>query len=954
MLPLLAALVAAGPTFAQPIPWAINFAPAGSVPIVGDVNGDGYADLIRVSLAGDSFIDVAINAQGMKSLVPQRANSKWGRDCQAACAGDFDEVPGTDVVGLFGGDALRLAHAFKDGSFQDEPDWAKLPEKLDNPHVAYLRTRGAVIAWSEKSGKAFLVTKEKLVVPRWVPSNVEWLAADFGLDRGVEAGALGSEAFSLVCERSDHQVIEAIEKQAVARPGTPIDMHKRPPEPRWAITDLGRLSPAITLSGDLDVTPLLAQDMPSGFPACPEVWSAGDMDSDGDQDLMQFRFGKEAHTAFNVLMHRRISPGETDSDHDGVTNDEEAKLGTDPTNPDTDGDGLLDGWEVNGFRGLDMKALGCDPKRKDIICLISRFSTASKDMVEATFKNIEGYYDSLGWALHPIFIDEMTEAEQKRPWWEGRDKFLPTKWRGVAHWMQITPFGGGQADQLGDGGGCGGNNWTLYATFIHEFGHQLGLSHEGFYPAAWCPTYPSMMNYAYSYTLEGNIKNIRYSDGALKDFVLRETDLDETLPLPYEKVKFLEKAPYHYRLKANGDRTLIDWNWNGIFGEKHIRADINYSYSTTAGRRDEVGKTQCSPWTFTHNRDAYVLYGQQGVKPDGKSDPSVLPDKPGWLYMRRLVKPRVWDEPARIVDEGVTGDPQAISYKGEIVVAYPSTKGVGVRWIKVNGERITQNEATLVDDTNSVPSLGIYKDRLFLIEWDPNQGIVRYRSLTGGHKFSNQAVILTSGAYATTMTSKQAVSMCVDTFKDEVIFGTNEEQSKDQPNRWAIRRYKVRNGLLLPSTLTPNIANSEREWLQGEKSGPRGNSRCVVLFDEKGVTGMKGRVLYFALASTSEKSPWACEYVAQSIGDKTVNSGWMTKRIYDEWTQSRSGSGATWFNGDILYAYRWADGSQGDRDNILHVGYNGTGIEDVPMGDFDDIGYIRDFGMRHSILYLRQ
>jgi hypothetical protein len=36
-----------------------------------------------------------------------------------------------------------------------------------------------------------------------------------------------------------------------------------------------------------------------------------------------------------------------DLDQDGLTSSEEAALGTDPSKPDTDGDGLLDGWEVN-------------------------------------------------------------------------------------------------------------------------------------------------------------------------------------------------------------------------------------------------------------------------------------------------------------------------------------------------------------------------------------------------------------------------------------------------------------------------------------------------------------------------------------------------------------------------------------------------------------------------------
>lgn len=43
------------------------------------------------------------------------------------------------------------------------------------------------------------------------------------------------------------------------------------------------------------------------------------------------------------------SDGSVDSDGDGLTNAEEADLGTDPNNPDSDGDGWEDGEEVAGF-----------------------------------------------------------------------------------------------------------------------------------------------------------------------------------------------------------------------------------------------------------------------------------------------------------------------------------------------------------------------------------------------------------------------------------------------------------------------------------------------------------------------------------------------------------------------------------------------------------------------------
>jgi hypothetical protein len=105
---------------------------------------------------------------------------------------------------------------------------------------------------------------------------------------------------------------------------------------------------------------------------------------------------------------------------------------------------------------------------------------------------------------------------------------------------------------------------------------------------------------------------------------------------------------------------------------------------------------------------------------------------------------------------------------------------------------------------------------------------------------------------------------------------------------------------------------------------------------------------------TSAQSPWACTYVAEQIADKSVKGGWLVKRYYDEWTQTRSAPAAAWFKGDIIWAYRWVDGGQGSTDNNLHVAYKAMGIDDAPMGDHDDISYFRDFGIRNSIIYLAE
>ncbi len=58
---------------------------------------------------------------------------------------------------------------------------------------------------------------------------------------------------------------------------------------------------------------------------------------------------------FNLIAY--FNPIDNDLDKDSLLNDEEIKLGTDPRNPDTDGDGLRDGAEVRTYH--------TDPLKKD-------------------------------------------------------------------------------------------------------------------------------------------------------------------------------------------------------------------------------------------------------------------------------------------------------------------------------------------------------------------------------------------------------------------------------------------------------------------------------------------------------------------------------------------------------------------------------------------------------------
>lgn len=169
MIGVVALAIFAAPPLAPPIPWAAGFAPEGSLAFVADMDGDGYADLVRVVPNGDSFIDVSMNIDGFKAGRPARALSNWGKDCQAAAVGNLESPKRASVVGIFDGLSFRLAHCDAGGKFEDLPDWAKLPTKLEHPHLAFSGDR--MFAWDEGSGKGYSVDGKKSETPIKLPGG---------------------------------------------------------------------------------------------------------------------------------------------------------------------------------------------------------------------------------------------------------------------------------------------------------------------------------------------------------------------------------------------------------------------------------------------------------------------------------------------------------------------------------------------------------------------------------------------------------------------------------------------------------------------------------------------------------------------------------------------------------------------------------------------------------------
>ena len=96
------------------------------------------------------------------------------------------------------------------------------------------------------------------------------------------------------------------------------------------------------LNTDLDGDGLtLRQELLIGTdPNTPDPLTSGDLDGDGLPDIWETKYGTNPRKAETLI---EIN---TDADNDGLALAAEAAAGTSPGNPDTDGDGLSDGDEV--------------------------------------------------------------------------------------------------------------------------------------------------------------------------------------------------------------------------------------------------------------------------------------------------------------------------------------------------------------------------------------------------------------------------------------------------------------------------------------------------------------------------------------------------------------------------------------------------------------------------------
>lgn len=295
---------------------------------------------------------------------------------------------------------------------------------------------------------------------------------------------------------------------------------------------------------------------------------------------------------------------------------------------DDDADGLLNDWELRGYSAnndgvvdVDLPALGAKSKRKDLFIEIDWMegcagnSPSKKPLPEALDQIIHSFEiapvrnpnKSTGITLHVDYGQgsEFTggnaiDCQNPLVWPDDfqtiKNANCDTRRQRIFHYnIWGDTYNGttssGIAELPGDdflvslGAFTGGNGTQNQqaGTFMHEFGHNLGLRHGGTKDNVnYKPNHLSVMSYSFQLTevlLNGRLGNFDYTRVSPPD--LDELALDETKGLngddavnSYGTIWFCQNLNNQQRMTVSANDP-IDWNCDDTIEQFNVATDIN-------------------------------------------------------------------------------------------------------------------------------------------------------------------------------------------------------------------------------------------------------------------------------------------------------------------------------------------------------------------------------------------
>jgi hypothetical protein len=622
---------------------------------------------------------------------------------------------------------------------------------------------------------------------------------------------------------------------------------------------------------------------------------------------------------------------------------------------DTDNDGLTDDFETNPLAGYP-ELRNLNPRHADLIVYVRWRPGLAESDVRSWMQKAKIFYANLytsnpdsrsGINIITLFggvlpVDDATGGALL-------SRYFPAELKGKAHWFEFFSGGGGQTDcgvlccnsSAGDQG-----NWL---GFVHEMGHQLGLSHRGPDNIApenqehpLNPMHPSLMNYRYSYSISNSAEKVNYSYGAFSGIPLNETNISEFFEgFTEEQLAFLKAPPFNYPVKATTSPvgTVIDWNRDGIFGQSHYRCDINDFGNNTAGRFEPALKTRITTGNVCLVNGSsvfYVLYASDNTISETQAQNITNPvDHPASVSL--------WKHGGRntitLPDKKVQGDISAVKDNSWMYISYPVADGVVIyQYAMVNIEgaiasntAIRPTHSVLVRQPENMKSqLVNVRDEIYLFTWckkksgDPNSNKIFYRQFTNMGELKLQHVLAE--------TSQSDIGVCWDPEGSRLCMVRTV--SRNFPNRMELVRYQF-------SAATHEFRSPATTLMGLPADEYRTSSRPSVAFVKLN-SSMPGRIYAFHQGDGND----SVIYCTRQVGDTRYHNGWQ--EITLEGANTMSAVSAVNFKDDVLLAFRCRGDNNNSKSRISFI-WNASGIEKSNMRDYNEVDYIRNTGLKKSL-----